>query len=54
MLGYLEATKPPSFIARCSNVRRRRLSDRLGHRNITHTVRYTELSSERFKKFWKD
>jgi len=26
----------------------------LGHRNITHTVRYTELSSERFKGFWKD
>ena len=26
----------------------------LGHRNITHTVRYTELSPERFKGFWKD
>jgi len=26
----------------------------LGHRNITHTVRYTELSPERFKEFWKD
>jgi type 1 fimbriae regulatory protein FimB/type 1 fimbriae regulatory protein FimE len=26
----------------------------LGHRNITHTVRYTELSSERFKSFWDD
>lgn len=26
----------------------------LGHRNITHTVRYTELSSERFKDFWQD
>ncbi len=26
----------------------------LGHRNITHTVRYTELSPERFKKFWRD
>ncbi len=26
----------------------------LGHRNITHTVRYTELSPERFKDFWKD
>ncbi|MGA7539006.1 MAG: tyrosine-type recombinase/integrase [Steroidobacteraceae bacterium] len=26
----------------------------LGHRNITHTVRYTELSPERFKSFWKD
>jgi type 1 fimbriae regulatory protein FimB/type 1 fimbriae regulatory protein FimE len=26
----------------------------LGHRNITHTVRYTELSPERFKNFWED
>ncbi len=26
----------------------------LGHRNITHTVRYTELSSKRFDSFWQD
>ena len=26
----------------------------LGHRNIQHTVRYTELSPTRFKDFWKD
>ena len=26
----------------------------LGHRNIQHTVRYTELSPERFKSFWQD
>ena len=26
----------------------------LGHRNITHTVRYTELSANRFNAFWKD
>jgi type 1 fimbriae regulatory protein FimB/type 1 fimbriae regulatory protein FimE len=26
----------------------------LGHKNIHHTVRYTELSPERFKAFWKD
>ena len=26
----------------------------LGHKNIQHTVRYTELSSERFKSFWED
>jgi type 1 fimbriae regulatory protein FimB/type 1 fimbriae regulatory protein FimE len=25
-----------------------------GHRNITHTVRYTELSPERFKTLWRD
>ena len=32
----------------------RALQDWLGHRNITHTVRYTELSSTRFKDFWRD
>ena len=26
----------------------------LGHRNIMHTVRYTELASDRFKGFWDD
>lgn len=26
----------------------------LGHRNISHTVRYTELAPDRFKAFWKD
>ena len=25
-----------------------------GHRNIMHTVRYTELASDRFKAFWND
>ena len=26
----------------------------LGHRNIQHTIRYTELSPDRFKGFWND
>jgi integrase len=26
----------------------------LGHKNIQHTVRYTELLPERFKSFWED
>ena len=26
----------------------------LGHRNIQNTVRYTQLSAQRFKDFWKD
>ena len=26
----------------------------LGHKNITHTVRYTELAPQRFKSFWTD
>jgi type 1 fimbriae regulatory protein FimB/type 1 fimbriae regulatory protein FimE len=32
----------------------RDLQDYLGHRNIQHTVRYTELSPTRFRNFWKD
>ena len=26
----------------------------LGHRNIQHTVRYTELSPDRFRDFWRE
>jgi type 1 fimbriae regulatory protein FimB/type 1 fimbriae regulatory protein FimE len=32
----------------------RALQHYLGHRNIQHTVRYTELAPHRFKGFWKD
>ena len=32
----------------------RALQHYLGHKNIQHTVRYTELSPTRFKDFWKD
>jgi site-specific recombinase XerD len=32
----------------------RALQAYLGHRNIQHTVRYTELAPARFKGFWKD
>jgi|SRR5665213_2651121 len=31
----------------------RALQAYLGHRNIQHTVRYTELTSTRFKDFWR-
>lgn len=31
----------------------RSLQAYLGHRNIAHTVRYTELSPTRFKDFWR-
>jgi integrase len=31
----------------------RALQAYLGHRNIQHTVRYTELSTTRFKDFWR-
>jgi site-specific recombinase XerD len=26
----------------------------MGHKNIQHTVRYTELAADRFNGFWKD
>lgn len=32
----------------------RSLQAYLGHRNIQHTVRYTELATDRFKSFWRD
>jgi type 1 fimbriae regulatory protein FimE len=32
----------------------RALQHYLGHKNITHTVRYSELSPDRFKYFWRD
>jgi site-specific recombinase XerD len=32
----------------------RALQDYLGHRQIQHTVRYTELASDRFNGFWAD
>ena len=31
----------------------RALQGYLGHKNIQHTVRYTELASDRFKDFWR-
>ena len=32
----------------------RGLQHYLGHKNIQHTVRYTELSPDRFRDFWRD
>jgi hypothetical protein len=31
----------------------RSLQAHLGHRNIQHAVRYTELAPDRFKDFWR-
>ena len=31
----------------------RALQHYLGHKNIQHTVRYTELSPDRFRDFWR-
>src|SRR5262245_19400088 len=43
--GYLLANK---------GVDTRSLQAYLGHRNIQHTVRYTEMAPDRFKDFWRD
>lgn len=32
----------------------RAIQDYLGHKNIAHTTRYTELNSSRFNEFWGD
>jgi integrase len=32
----------------------RSLQAYLGHKNIQHTVRYTEMAPDRFKDFWRD
>ena len=32
----------------------RALQHYLGHKNIQHTVRYTEMAPNRFKNFWRD
>ena len=32
----------------------RAIQDYLGHRNIQHTVRYTQLNPSRFESFWTD
>jgi integrase len=32
----------------------RAIQSYMGHKNIQHTVRYTELSPDRFKSFWRD
>jgi type 1 fimbriae regulatory protein FimB/type 1 fimbriae regulatory protein FimE len=32
----------------------RALQHYLGHKNITHTVRYTEMAPDRFRSFWRD
>jgi type 1 fimbriae regulatory protein FimE len=32
----------------------RAIQQYLGHRNIQHTTRYTDLAPNRFKDFWRD
>jgi hypothetical protein len=39
---------------RCDAADTRSLAHYLGHRNLQSTARYTTLSTDRFKGFWKD
>jgi hypothetical protein len=32
----------------------RAIQDYLGHKNIHHTIRYTQMSPQRFENFWRD
>jgi hypothetical protein len=61
----LQRTLPSGFIAPCLPTKTDKLPsgsqwlheikhDGFGHRNIMHTVQYTELRSDRFDGFWKD
>src|SRR2546421_12315921 len=47
MRARLEALFKANAAPRCA------LQAWLGHRNIQHTVRYTELAPDRFKNFWR-
>ena len=37
-----------------AGVNLRLIQQYLGHKNIQHTVRYTELAADRFEGFWPD
>ncbi|WP_439566252.1 tyrosine-type recombinase/integrase [Gloeocapsopsis crepidinum] len=41
------------YLASCGHDTRA-IQDYLGHKNIHHTVRYTQLSPQRFENFWTD
>jgi type 1 fimbriae regulatory protein FimB/type 1 fimbriae regulatory protein FimE len=40
--------------ASLSRLRLVRLQHYMGHKNIMHTVRYTDMAPDRFKNFWQD
>jgi type 1 fimbriae regulatory protein FimB/type 1 fimbriae regulatory protein FimE len=44
----------PSSLDRIAFRVTRALQHFVGHRNIMHTVKYTELRADRFNGFWKD
>src|SRR5262249_17851516 len=51
--GVRTLQKPTYSLASVADRFTRSLQHYLGHKNIQHTVRYTELSPDRFKDFWR-
>jgi len=56
---FLTVPLPSQGLSRCYEVTpfgsvTRAIQHYLGHRNIQHTTRYTELAADRFKDFWRD
>jgi type 1 fimbriae regulatory protein FimB/type 1 fimbriae regulatory protein FimE len=49
----IEATAEAEYALANAGHDTRAIQDWLGHRAIQHTARYTELSQERFKDFWR-
>jgi len=43
-----------AFTLPTNGVHTRTIQAYLGHRNIEHTVRYTQLAPERFRALWRD
>ncbi len=52
--GFRARFKAQQTYAASSGPRPRRQPHYLGHKNIQHTVRYTELAPARFNGFWDD
>jgi hypothetical protein len=53
-ISSYEASAGIQLGSSCQDVDTRSLQHYLGHKNIQHTVRYSELSPDRFRDFWKD
>ena len=59
-LRTLAASRPPRCCTHACGFKlangghdTRALQHYLGHKNIQHTVRYTDMVSDRFKDFWR-
>ena len=52
-VGPLHVKEMQTVLSKISDPRLHFLQHYLGHKNIQHTVRYTELSPDRFRDFWR-